>query len=268
MASLPEEPAVMFWVGHHESHRQAQHAPGVLLGHAQNAGYDLLTCSVTTPQFQHRVLGKVREYIDNSSQGSAPEAVPLPLISPFTPDDTSLAPEESNSAIIAVTSPWIDLGSSDPLIAHVSRQVFNQEVAYAAFCGCNNVLVPGPQSTTGVLQFSRAVLEALGAGPYLTLHVLMPMYGERETDTDCDDHLAELARPQYAEEEQTEDETGDRYGSWDTWNEIRTFCDYHARLSIGTRNCKFPTFIFDISTLDTYCYTMLGMSLEIQVGEH
>lgn len=264
-AALPEEPATMFWIGQHESHRQADIAPGELLAHAQNAGYDLLTCPVTNSHFKTRVLAKVQEYIESSSKAPTPSDLPLPLISPFTPEDTALAPEDSNSAILAVTSPWIDLGSSDPLIAHVSRQVFNQEVAYAAFCGCNNVIVPGPQSNAGTMQFSRAVSEALGAGPYLSLHVLLPMYGERETDTDCDDHLAELARPQYAgEEQEADEEIDDRYSSWDTWNEIRTFCDYHARLSIGMKNYETPVPTFNpCLILDcSYCCRDRDMSIE------
>lgn len=159
----------------------------------------------------------------------------MPLVSPLNPQDTDLTPEDTNSAFIASTSPWIDLGSPDPIIAHVSRQVFNQEIAYAAFCGISNVLVRGPISKGGVTQYARTITEALGTGPYLQLHIPVPMVGELESDGSETTNLAELVRPQYHHIED-EDEQEDLYGSWDVWNSVRSFCNYHPRLSIGTHN--------------------------------
>jgi len=108
-------------------------------------------------------------------------------------------------------------------------------VAYAAFCGVSNVLVYGPLSASGTVQYARAVQEALGLGPYLQLHVLIPMTGELEQDVSAEGvHLSELARPQYGSSQDDEDSDPELFGTWEIWNTIQTMCSYSTRLSIGT----------------------------------
>jgi len=238
--SLAGEPATILYVGHHESQRTTP-VTGDLLVRAQNVGYDMLTAPITTTHFQSRVLTTLQAYVDGLANAtSTATAVPMPLVSPLTPQDTDLTPEGSNASFIAVTSSWIDLGSRDPLVAHVSRQVFNLEVAYAAFCGVSNILVYGPLSSGGTVQHARAIQEALGLGPYLQLHMLLPMIGELEQDVSAEGaHLAELARSQYGVPGD-EDEEGelDLYGAWEMWNTVQIMCKYTTRLSIGMHSCK------------------------------
>ena len=126
-----------------------------------------------------------------------------------------------------------DLGSSDPIVAHVSRQVFNLEVAYAAFCGIQNVVVHGPIPESDVMQFARAVQEGLGMNPYLQFQVLLPMAGEQELASCEGSHLAEFARETQASMPEEEDPPEDLFATWDTWDAIRTMCEYSSRLSIG-----------------------------------
>ncbi|TKA82388.1 hypothetical protein B0A55_01418 [Friedmanniomyces simplex] len=219
-----EEPPTVLYVGQHETER-SEPVTADLLRRAQDRGYDILTTPITTPTFQSRVLATLESHVQQLNASPAPGTVPLPIISPFTPKDSDLIPEDSNSSLIAVTSPWTDIGSPDPLIAHVSQQVFSLEVAYAAFCGISNVLVHGPISGQRTVRFARAVLEALGLGPYVQLHILMPMTGELEQDVSADGtHLAELARPEFAEliEEGEDEGEPDLYASWEMWNTIRT----------------------------------------------
>ena len=66
-------------------------------------------------------------------------------------EDTDLTAGEMTSHLIALVSPWIDLCSPDPLIYNISRQVIHLEIAYAAFCGITNVIVPGPKLHRGNL---------------------------------------------------------------------------------------------------------------------
>lgn len=235
-AMPPDEPAAILYVGQHESER-SHPVTSELLSRAQSIGYDLLTTPITTQHFQSRVLAVLNDHVKELSTPSSAESIPLPLLPPLTPQDSNLTPGESNSSLIAVTSSWIDTGSKDPLIAHISRHVFNIEVAYAAFCGISNVLVYGPVDAGGTVQYARAVLEALGLGPYLQLHVLLPMNGELEQDISANGtHLAELARPQYAQNADEDEEELDMFGTWDVWNTIRTMCSHSNKLSIGTRH--------------------------------
>jgi protein arginine N-methyltransferase 5 len=149
------------------------------------------------------------------------------------PEDTELSPHESNAALVGVVSPWIDLGSSDPLIAHISRQVFHLEIAYAAFCGINNVLVHGPIQGSNATQYSRAIMEAGGLGPYIQLQILMSMSGELELEGADGTHLSELTREQYSQPVEDDEFDADLFDSWEIWNTIRTICNYSTKLTIG-----------------------------------
>ncbi|KAK3686770.1 hypothetical protein LTR37_019485 [Vermiconidia calcicola] len=227
----PEEPPTIFYVGQHETARRSPVSLD-LLSQAQSLGYDFLATQITTAAFQSRILSLVSEHSKSLQESSNSDATPAPLISPFTPQDTTLVPEDSNTSLVAIVSPWIDLGSTDPIIAHISRQVFNLEVAYAAFCGVNNIVVYGPLPAADVLQYARAIQEGLGLGPYLQLHILLPMTGELETEFDGDMHLSDLARGTQNLEYEEEPED-DLYGTWNAWNTIRALCSYSHKLSIA-----------------------------------
>lgn len=227
----PSEPMSLWYVGQHES-SHAKAATSGLLREAQDMGYDMLTAPITTSEFQTRVVAKLEDHLESLQKSALPDQLPKPLIAPLTPTDTDLSPDDSNSALVAFLSPWIDLGSSDPMVADVSRQVFNLEIAYAAFCGIQNVLLQGPLPESDETQYARAVREALGMSPYLQLNVLLPMTGELEQQNGDGTHLAELASEQHAVLPE-EDVSEDVFGSWDTWNAIHSVCDYNSRLSIG-----------------------------------
>jgi protein arginine N-methyltransferase 5 len=200
---------------------------------AQDLGYDMLTTPISTPDFQSKVVAQVEEHVEKLSKSAAPASIPMPLISPFTPKDTKLTPDDSNSALIAVVSSWIDLGSNDPLIANMSLQVFNLEMAYAAFCGIQHVMLNGPLPGSNVVQYARAVSESLGMGPYIHLNVLLPMVGELEHESGDGTHLAELANEQDVALPEEDDPSEDVFSSWDTWDTLRTVCNYDSRLSVG-----------------------------------
>lgn len=211
---------------------------------AQDLGYDMLTTPISTPEFQSKVVAQVEEHVGKLSKSDAPASVPMPLISPFTPNDTKLTPNDSNSALIAVVSSWIDLGSNDPLIANISLQVFNLEMAYAAFCGIQHVMLNGPLPGSNVVQYARAVSESLGMGPYIHLNVLLPMVGELEHESGDGTHLAELANEQDVALPEEDDPSEDIFSSWDTWDTLRTVCNYDSRLSVGKSNSTACSFYF------------------------
>src|SRR4029450_2938330 len=68
-----------------------------------------------------------------------------PILPPLTPKDTGLFPCATVNTYTAVISPWIDLGSSNPIISSISRQVLNVEINYANFCGVRSIVIPGPR---------------------------------------------------------------------------------------------------------------------------
>jgi protein arginine N-methyltransferase 5 len=153
--------------------------------------------------------------------------------------DTSLTPDESTSQVVGITSSWIDICSPDPLIADVSRQVLMLEVAYAAFCGINYLIIPGPRlhhgaiHSEGLMYYSRAVQEALSLAPYIQIHIWMKMVDNPEAEVIAMGELAPFAREEFLAPDGDISTKIDLFGTWDAWEIIRTTCKHHSRLLIG-----------------------------------
>ena len=210
--------------------------------------YDMVTSPITTPHFHSRVLALLSsalshlQSVSHESNGtlSAVGKTPPVVVSPLSPLDTPLSPDESMSHIIALTSSWIDLCSPDPLIAEISQQVLKLELAYAAFCGISYVIIPGPRLRAdashmcSVTQFSRAVLEALSQGPYIQIQIWLPMIDHPNDEAEEMGALAPFARQLYFGDEIDDGARKlDLFGTWEAWNIIRLICNYHTRLCVG-----------------------------------
>ncbi|KUJ23139.1 Skb1 methyltransferase [Mollisia scopiformis] len=229
-----------FFIGHHESKRPLPVTDKVLR-QAQDVGYDMLTSPITSPHFHTRVLTLISSYLSavalvEDSDDSIKNIPPAPIIPPLDPVDTPLTPGDTVGQIIAHSSPWIDLCSVDPLIANISRQVLNIEIAYASFCGVGNIIIPGPRSYTsgstsndGLIQYARAIQEALTIAPYLQMAIHIPMYGNEEAK-DLTGDLKPFAKNY---ESTNKEKDIDLFETWDAWNLIRTVCKYNSRLSVA-----------------------------------
>lgn len=182
---------------------------------------------------------------------------PAPIIPPLDPDDTPLTPGDLASSLIAYSSPWIDLGSADPLISNISRQVLSLEVAYAAFCGINNIIIPGPRHLggqtdgNGVIQYARAIKECLNISGYINISLHIPMYDAEDAskkDLMIGD-LAPFAREHPTPEVSSGEDSVDLFGAWDAWHAIRSVCKYNSRLSVGKepRIYTFPSLFFSVA---------------------
>ncbi|KAG9813702.1 protein arginine N-methyltransferase HSL7, partial [Aureobasidium melanogenum] len=227
----PEQQNTYFYVGQHETKRTVP-VTTELGNQAQDAGYDMMTRPITSPGFQARVLALVDAYFEAVSASPNANAVPYPLVAPLTPEDTNLVPDEYISTMICCTSTWIDLASPDPVIAHVSRQVFNHEVAYAAFCGVNNIMIQGPNLETSsvISQYARAIWHSLEVGPYINLQILLPMQPTESKAAEDGLSLAGRARDSF---KTLKSIASDALWSWDTWDLIRSTCKYHPRLTVA-----------------------------------
>lgn len=203
-----------------------------------------MTAPITTAHFHFRVLTLLSSYLAELEGGALPESVPKPLISPLTPADTPLTPTDITSSLLTLTSPWIDLASPDPIITDISRQVLNLEIAYAAFCGVQIVIVQGPKlhhgslHAEGIARYARAIQEALAVGPYLQFYIHLPMVDHPDMDLEEDvGHLAPFARGRYLQDvEIYKKRKADFLGTWDVWNIIRSVCKYHPRLFVGEKD--------------------------------
>lgn len=200
----------------------------------------MLTSPITTPYFHSRVLALISSHLESGDISSTKNTPPTPIIPPLTPLDTPLTPGDTVSQLIAYSSPWIDLCSPDPLISNISRQVLNIEIAYASFCGVGNVIIPGPKTysrgsveSDGLIQYARAIKEVIAIASYVQIAIHIPMYGDEETKEMTGD-LTQFARD-LSFKRTKEDKEIDLFGTWDSWNLIRSVCKYHSRLFVGKK---------------------------------
>ncbi|KAI9809930.1 MAG: hypothetical protein M1825_000363 [Sarcosagium campestre] len=226
----PDGYEAKFYIGQHETRRALPVSDGVLR-RAQDYGYDMLTTPITTPYFHSRVLALLSSHLSQfTSDALHSPQLPPPRIPPLMPVDTPLMPSESISQFLGVTSPWIDLCSVDPLIAELSRQVLALEVGYAAFCGLGNVIVRASTGgADGLAQFARAIQEALGLGPYLSVSIWMSMAGEARSEGGNESEqigdLSPFARPEYMEQAKAGKSRGgleEAWSMWDAWHIVRS----------------------------------------------
>ena len=207
----------------------------------------MLTSPITSPHFHSRVLTLVSSYLvelsrlESSDDPNTTSIPPAPIIPPLTPVDTPMTPGDTLSQLIGYCSPWIDLCSSDPLISNISRQVLNIEIAYASFCGVGNIIIPGPRNyssgskdNNGIIQYARAIQEALTIGSYIQMAIHIPMYGHEEVK-DMTGDLQPFARDYQSHGKSKESKDIDLFETWDAWNFIRSVCKYNSRLSVGKK---------------------------------
>ncbi|KAK5085172.1 hypothetical protein LTR05_004451 [Lithohypha guttulata] len=224
-------------VGHHDSKRN-EILSTALTQQAHSANYDMLTFPITTPHFHSRVLSILSSAFLNDSTAHealhSSNAVPV-FVEPLTPADTQLTPDDSISSIIGVTSTWIDLGSPDPIIADVSRQVLKLELAYAAFCGVSYVIIPGPRhdASCDIAAYARAILDGLSQGPYMTLYLWMQTHPDPVLQREQVGDLATFARRGYVPAAEQSETSKAAFQTWQAWDAIRYICKYSTRLCVA-----------------------------------
>ncbi|OBT90511.1 hypothetical protein VE02_01171 [Pseudogymnoascus sp. 03VT05] len=228
-----------FYVGHHEAGRALPISERTLR-QGQDVGYDMLTSPITTPHFHSRVLSLLSNQLELSqSSDSSSNDLPPPILPPFNSADTPLSPGETVSQLVGYCSSWVDLGSPDPLISNISRQVLTMEIAFASFCGVTNIIIPGPRqynssaaTTDGLARYARAVQEALGVAGYVHMAIHIPMYYQKDSNAvSLLGDMKPFTRAQYLSDDSDEDE--ELFDSWDAWNVIRSVCKYNSRLSVA-----------------------------------
>lgn len=191
---------------------------------------------ITTSRFHSRVLTAISNYFSQSSDTdditNSKNASPI-TVGPLSPEDTRLTPDECVSSLVAVTSPWIDCSSSDPVIADVSRQVLRIELAYAAFCGLTYVVIHAPResSQSNLTAYARAILDGLSQGPYMQLYLWFNMTDSGPQLHEQVGDLAGFNRAAFTSSKRTSQRTSP-FSAWEQWDTIRSICRYSTRLGV------------------------------------
>ena len=197
--------------------------------------FNFVTTPITNQHFRKRVIALCEAHLKDLDDHELTEteranpSLPGPIVPTLTDEDTTLFPSSYVGALVAYSSPWIDLASENPLVANLSRQILNLEVAYANFCGVRSVIIPGPRSDSAklVTQYARAIQEAFEVAPRVNFITHMPMYREPGLE-----ETEERLGGQNGSLDENENEI-DIFSAWDSWHTIRSVCNYTARLFVG-----------------------------------
>lgn len=195
-----------------------------------------MTTPITNQHFRKRVIDLCQAHLKDLDERGLTEleranpSLPGPIIPTLTDEDTTLFPSSYVGALVAYSSPWIDLASENPLVANLSRQILNLEVAYANFCGVRSIVIPGPRrdhSGKQITQYARAIQEAFEVAIRVNLIIHMPMYREPGLE-----ETEQVLCGQNSSVNGKEAEI-DIFSAWDSWHTIRSVCDYTPRLFVG-----------------------------------
>lgn len=232
----------VFYIGQHDSARQAP-LTDAQYRYVVDTGFDWLTSPITNGHFRQRVEKLYKDHLRERDQWGLDDdfktnpSLPGPVVPTLTDRDTSLGPDTNFSGLaVAYSSPWIDLCSSNPIISSISRQVLNIEVAYAIFCGVRTVIIPGPRddrSSRAIMQYARAVQEAVKAAPQLQFVIHLPMYREPGLEERAETLSSSLGTGDKTPSATREEI--DIFTTWDTWHAVRSVCDYSPRLHVALR---------------------------------
>ncbi|PSK59267.1 Protein arginine N-methyltransferase skb1 [Elsinoe australis] len=230
-SEAPMLPQPVFYIGHHDTNREDV-VSGELMDQARIIGYDMITTRITNTAFRDHVQKLCSEH-----QAVGDSQLPMPIVTSLGPEYTSLGPSDATPSMIATVSPWADVSSSDPVVAHLSRQVVSIEVAYAAFCGISNVILPPlfrdgtTPDAVAVSRYADVVSQSLSLGPYLQVLAPFPMDDQKlpkeETVT-----FKLQSSAKHATEKPSEQPGSDPFTTWDAWNHVRIACNYAAKLAL------------------------------------
>ena len=129
------------------------------------------------------------------------------------------------------------------MVADVSRQVLDLEVAYAAFCGITNIVVTSPAANNSnsntlpanATKFAHAIRHLLSLSPHVQINILVSLgfqcQGEQETRLD----YSATTSSQRLDRANTTDQERSQLSSWRFWDTVRSVCRYKSRLSVGKR---------------------------------
>ncbi len=172
------------------------------------SSYDSLCLQLTTEKWQSRwramCIGSGSPKTGGSDMEAAAEqwrASPV-----YDADEVNDMDNVSDTTTLLV-SPWMELDASDPWVRHDMGIALRQELAFAAYLSLHIAVLPAPQPSNRAHApaFARTLHAALSASATLQLAVRIPIY-----------------HPGI-----------DFHQPWQTWDLLRTMCEYHPRLSVA-----------------------------------
>lgn len=153
-------------------------------------------------------------------------------ISPFNEISSNQLP-----TYIGLLSSWLELENSDTDVRELAFQVLFNECKYANYIGVKKLILAPPKDLINLQYYSQIVFRLLNTD------VFQPDF-EKNTissspNSSTNNMILSISLPL--------SEDSDPLATWELWNTIRKFCDYHPSLTISLAipRFKIPNFVLD-----------------------
>ncbi|EPQ31570.1 uncharacterized protein PFL1_00903 [Pseudozyma flocculosa PF-1] len=174
----------------------------------------------------------------------------------FRRGEVTVTKLEETEGLVALASPWIELDSLDEGVRLDSEIALRQELAYAAYLGISNVVLPPPSSEPArrpfLPDYARAInsclssggTEAAPAGQWMNLSIKLPIsspYGLAKVlaaqasrghglgaSGSAASNVSAAAPSAAAALLRADDDW-----AWETWEHVRQLCSYSTRLHVA-----------------------------------
>ncbi|CAG8470262.1 6266_t:CDS:10 [Paraglomus brasilianum] len=177
-----------------------------IISHIRNIGYEFIVLPVSRSSFS-RVLFESTPEDEETKQVFLRNMEEWRAGIPFSREELCLQSAESLEVAVGLTSPWIDLDSTDSRIRTNSEIALRQEFAWAIYLGIGTVMIHPPKSE--FCNYARTVWSIINGTGHPSVWMQLPL----TLDSD----------------EPRKKETG----SWEQWTKFRTLCSHDTRLGIA-----------------------------------
>lgn len=128
--------------------------------------------------------------------------------------------------IVGLVSSWLELDNDDLIINEFSSQVLINELSYGHHLGIDKYMLSPPKNINNIQVYASNIAKILKLFPSIQISISLPM---------CQDY------------NESNKEFFDLYSTWDTWNVIRTLCNYNENLhvSLGAPMTNIPSAVLD-----------------------
>ncbi|THV03227.1 PRMT5-domain-containing protein [Dendrothele bispora CBS 962.96] len=178
----------------------------------------------------------------------------------FEADEVTMTRLDEAEGSTAIISEWLELDTDDDWIRFDAEIALQQELSYASYLNIQTAILPAPRNRQYATCYARVVNACLQSSPFMNLAIRLPVYDpniaqDPLSPTSSLSGRSLLSSPtiqrssslgsslpstprlvvsqslQSTSHPKTLEEHID--ASWETWDLIRSLCDYNPRLSLA-----------------------------------
>ncbi|KAF5367430.1 hypothetical protein D9758_003674 [Tetrapyrgos nigripes] len=174
----------------------------------------------------------------------------------FEADEVTMTRLDEAEGVTAIISGWLELDTDDDWIRLDAEIALHQELNYASYLNIQNAILPAPRNRQRAACYARVVDACLQSLPFMNLSIRLPVYDSSLVHDPLSASSNDAAPPmkrsaslhsvssrpptprlvvsQTIEANPVPKNLEQKIdAAWETWDLIRSLCDYNPRLSLA-----------------------------------